>query len=85
MRQYFIFKSSTEVYTIEVLVLPLSVSEEKSSLEARVAEPDPVGTGFIWGLRNQNRIRNMVPVPGTSKWIKKLKKIYLKFNNFFFM
>jgi hypothetical protein len=26
-------------------------------------EPEPVGTVFIWGLRNRNRIQNTVPVP----------------------
>jgi hypothetical protein len=41
-------------------------------------EPEPVGTVFIWGIwnRNRNRIRNTVPVPGTRKLSKKLRKIY---------
>ncbi len=39
------------------------------SLTSRVAEPEPVGTVFIWRPRhrNRNRIRNTVPVPGTRK------------------
>ncbi len=43
-------------------------------LVGRVAEPEPepIGTVFIWGLRNRNRIRNTVPVPDTMKWSKKL-------------
>jgi hypothetical protein len=34
-------------------------------VRGRVAEPEPepVGTVFIWGLWNRNRIRNTVPVP----------------------